>query len=283
MTKLSETQRVILSKAARHEALLTEPPAKLPAAARNAVLRSLLAKGLLGEIPAPREFADLGWRQDDDGGRIALRITDAGLAAIGVEPPQHQPEGQQSALPQPAEAAWIPAAGQGGFQAAFQPPPLSATSEASEGAQRSPVSHQGRSGRAAALRMATATVLAAWDAPEQAGINGAITALRDARASAPRAPRAACALRPPRTGTKQEHVLALLRRDEGATIIQVMDATGWQQHTVRGFLAGLKRRGITIEVLERVRQVGPNKQGAKGSYSIYRTAIPAAAHAEVAG
>jgi hypothetical protein len=41
---------------------------------------------------------------------------------------------------------------------------------------------------------------------------------------------------------------------------------------VRGFLAGLKRKGITVEVLERVRQVGPNKEGAKGSYSVYRVA-----------
>jgi len=29
---------------------------------------------------------------------------------------------------------------------------------------------------------------------------------------------------------------------------------------------------VTVEVLERVRQVGPNQQGAKGSYSIYRIA-----------
>jgi hypothetical protein len=41
---------------------------------------------------------------------------------------------------------------------------------------------------------------------------------------------------------------------------------------VRGFLAGLKRKGITVEVLERIRQVGPNKDGAQGSYSIYRIA-----------
>jgi hypothetical protein len=44
---------------------------------------------------------------------------------------------------------------------------------------------------------------------------------------------------------------------------------------VRGFLAGLKRKDITVEVLERVRRVGPNKQGAKGSYSIYRIAAAA--------
>jgi len=75
--------------------------------------------------------------------------------------------------------------------------------------------------------------------------------------------------RKPREGTKQETVLALLRRDEGATIAQIINATGWQSHTVRGFLAGLKRKSITVEVLERVRQVGPNKEGAKGSFTIY--------------
>lgn len=72
-------------------------------------------------------------------------------------------------------------------------------------------------------------------------------------------------------------------RDEGTTIAEIMDVTGWQQHTVRDFLAGPKRRGITVEVLERVRQIGPNTQGAKGSYSIYRIAIPAMPPAEVAG
>jgi hypothetical protein len=66
-------------------------------------------------------------------------------------------------------------------------------------------------------------------------------------------------------------VLALLRREDGATIAQICEATGWQGHTVRGFFAGLKKRqGIEVQVLERVRMVGPNREGAKGSYSIYR-------------
>ena len=65
-------------------------------------------------------------------------------------------------------------------------------------------------------------------------------------------------------------MLALLRREEGATIAQICEATGWQQHTVRGFFAGLKKRhGIEVQVLERVRQVGPNKEGAGGSYTVY--------------
>jgi predicted ArsR family transcriptional regulator len=69
---------------------------------------------------------------------------------------------------------------------------------------------------------------------------------------------------------RKEAALALLQRNEGATIAQISDATGWQSHAVRGFLAGLKRKGITVAVLERVRMVGPNKAGAKGSYSVYR-------------
>jgi hypothetical protein len=67
-------------------------------------------------------------------------------------------------------------------------------------------------------------------------------------------------------------VLVLLRREEGATLAQIMDATGWQPQTVRGFLARLRGQGIALTVLERIRQVGPNKEGAKGSYSIYRIA-----------
>ena len=68
----------------------------------------------------------------------------------------------------------------------------------------------------------------------------------------------------------------MLRRAEGATVAQVMEATGWASHSVRGFLAGLKKKGHIVEVLDRVRMVGPNKEGAKGSYSIYRVTAPVA-------
>lgn len=50
---------------------------------------------------------------------------------------------------------------------------------------------------------------------------------------------------------------------------QVVEATDWPRTRVRGFFAGLKKQGTSIEVLSRVRQVGPGREGAKGSYTIY--------------
>ena len=49
-------------------------------------------------------------------------------------------------------------------------------------------------------------------------------------------------------------------------------ATGWLPHTARAALTGLKKKGHAVEVLERIRQVGPNKEGARGSFTIYRIA-----------
>ena len=85
MTKLSDSQRVILSAAAQHEMGLARAPKTLPAAARNAVFRSLIKNNLLTEINAPREHVGLGWRQDEDGTWIVARITDEGLRAIGID------------------------------------------------------------------------------------------------------------------------------------------------------------------------------------------------------
>ena len=51
-----------------------------------------------------------------------------------------------------------------------------------------------------------------------------------------------------RENTKQAQIIAMLQRPEGATISQIVEATGWQPHTVRGTFAGAfkKKLGLTL-------------------------------------
>lgn len=50
-----------------------------------------------------------------------------------------------------------------------------------------------------------------------------------------------------KTGTKIGKLIALLRRKQGATLDQMTRATGWQKHSVRAALTGLRKKGHPIE------------------------------------
>ena len=237
---LSNTQSSILAQAGLHPSGLAMPPDRLPPGPRASIARALLTAGLVARAEPLDGCAS--WKLD--GEVIWLGITDEGRKAV-------------------AEVNGDPAPVQEGEPAAANAP-LSA--ENSSGSVV-PVDSSSPPPRLK-LRDSAAALVARWDVTtERAALIDAVAALR---ASLGSTARQASPARAPRQGTKQDAVLILLRRPEGATIAHVMEATGWAQHTVRGFFAGLKKKGHTVEVLDRVRQVGPGSAGAKGSYSIYR-------------
>ena len=159
MTKLSDTQSIILSAASQRTDRFALPlPKSLKGGAAHKVVNALVDKGLLKEVKANRKLNDPVWRETDDGRLVTLVITDAGLAAIGIEP--EAPKGAAAEAAQP-------------------------------------------------------------DTPRE---------------------------RKPREGTKQSVMIEMLRRPQGASLGEIVEATGWQSHTVRGAMAGAlkKKRGLTI-------------------------------------
>ncbi len=253
-TTLSKTAQAVLTAAAGHEDRAAFAPDRLPAATWRAIARSLLKAGLLGEITAVDDQP--AWRTAENGDRFALRLTDEGCRAAGIEPSGGDLSVPAQEGPPGAEAAQ---------EAQQRPTPPTATQEAPSAPLLPTRCRE-------TLRCAALAVLAAWDSAAEASpaLPAAVDGLRAALATT-RAARAPCgAPRQPRTDTKQATVLALLRRPEGASGPAMAEATGWAPHTVRGFLAGLAKKGITVTVLDRVRQVGAGKQGTKGSYTVYR-------------
>ena len=59
--------------------------------------------------------------------------------------------------------------------------------------------------------------------------------------------------------TKQQTCLDLLSRQEGATIEELQAATGWQQHSVRGFLAGAVKKKLGLTLLSEKPDAGPRR------------------------
>ena len=66
-----------------------------------------------------------------------------------------------------------------------------------------------------------------------------------------------------RDNSKQAQVIAMLKRPEGATIAQICEVTGWQQHTVRGTFAGAFKKKLGLALAS---------EKAQGGQRIYRIA-----------
>ena len=88
--------------------------------------------------------------------------------------------------------------------------------------------------------------------------------------SAPRKPK-----RPnSEAGSKQDSVIAMLKSPAGATIDAMMKATGWQQHSVRGFLAGVVRKRLKLKLGsmkvdgERIYRITGGEKAKSGSRSL---------------
>ena len=93
--------------------------------------------------------------------------------------------------------------------------------------------------------------LADTGAPAADGGQEAAPAAGDTPAKAKKAAtgrNGANAPRKARTGTKQALVVEMLRRSEGATVDQIMEATGWQRHSVRGAFAGALKKKLGLAV-----------------------------------
>lgn len=66
-----------------------------------------------------------------------------------------------------------------------------------------------------------------------------------------------------REGTKEEELIAMLKRPEGASIDEIRNAFGWQAHTVRGAIAGALKKKLGLEV---------TSEKAEGRGRVYRIA-----------
>ncbi len=260
---LSPAATIVLTRAAERPDRRLEFHRKLPTAARHKMIEALLREGLITETKGDYRLGDGSLLIESTATGLmltTLALTDTGLRALNLAPPGSEPGADTSAT----DAPTAPDA------ASVQAEAL-AVADALDAAHTAP----GAAPRAN-LRDAAAAVLAAWmdETNRETDIIAALEAPMDAlraalatksarHAGQPGAPRK------PREGTKQEAVLTMLRRAEGATVAQIAETTGWASHTVRGFLAGLKKKGIQVDTLERVRMAGPNKEGARGSYSRY--------------
>lgn len=173
MPKLTDTQTIILSRAATRPGNLAMPlPEGLHGAAAQKAVTAMITRGWLEEVDADLRRGEPLWRETGDGHGTTLVATEAGLEAIGIEP---------------VAASAVATARRAKPQPDAEPAP---TTEAN-------------------------------DTPKPVAI---------------------------RAGTKQAQIIALLQRPEGASIAEIVEATGWLAHSARGLISGGLKKKLGLQI-----------------------------------
>ena len=102
MTKLTDTQAIILSAASQRDGHIAMPlPDSLRGGAATKAVGAMLAKGFLEEVEADIRNGEPVWRDTGDGHGVTLIATDTGLAAIGIETDSSEAKPTEDAAPKP--------------------------------------------------------------------------------------------------------------------------------------------------------------------------------------
>jgi hypothetical protein len=220
MMKLTNIQLLMLSRASQRADLGAEIASGPNANATHKEVSKLLSDGLLKELRAKDALPV--WRKGIDHQPMALRITPKGLKVIKLEDNARQ--AAPNAGPK-TEAA----------------PVKGKTNAAAINAGTS-----SRSPAPAKLRAASARNSATRHSPSKAALLKQRQTKKTTSAAGTKGKPSSAF---PRIASKQDAVLAMLRRSRGATIADLMKVTGWQAHSVRGFFAGTVRKRLGLNLV----------------------------------
>jgi len=223
MTKLTDTRLIVLSAAAaRDDGSIHPLPENLKGGAITKVVHALLKAGLIAEAP-PKEGNPIG--------QTPFAITRRGLETINAD----SDDGAQT----------LPAA-LGKLTVARIATAIGTVTGEAVSAKSFNYKTKALDRLAALMKERDLTV---HDVLRAAGIEaltpdgGTVSGLGIAEPSPPPKP-----AREPRH-TKQQVLIDMLKRDGGATMEQMVEATGWLAHTVRGAISGALRKKLGLTVV----------------------------------